>query len=85
MLIQRWLNADPALELLAITASAPDQRLAFTHPSLTLSTQVYWNDWKSNSVHVDYKFNNPEKFTRCSFNVNPVHCDIYFHYIAKVK
>ena len=46
------LNAGAALELMAITASAPGQRLTLTHPLFALSMRAYWNDWKSCSVHV---------------------------------
>ena len=39
--VQRYLNAGAALELMAITAPAPVQRLAFTHPLFTLSMRAY--------------------------------------------
>ena len=42
--VQHCLNAGAALELIAITATAPGQRLAFTHPLFTLSMRAYWNE-----------------------------------------
>ena len=39
--VQRCLNADAALEIMAITASAPGQRLAFTRPLFTLAMWAY--------------------------------------------
>ena len=38
---QRCLNAGAALELMAIIATAPGQRLAFTSPLFTLSVRAY--------------------------------------------
>ena len=41
MPVQRCLNAGAALELMAITATAPGQRLAFTRPLFSLSMRAY--------------------------------------------
>ena len=41
---ERRSNAAAALELMAITATAPGQRLALARPVFTLSMQAYWNE-----------------------------------------
>ena len=51
-MVQRCINAGAALELMAITATAPGQRPAFTRPLFTLSMRAYLNEWKSSSAHV---------------------------------
>ena len=66
--VQRCLNAGAALKLMAITASVPGQRLAFTRPLVTLSMRHI--EMNRSLVQLMYKYTKHETYTRCSFNVN---------------